>query len=98
VLDQFDLKIACITANIGNFRKRQQFDIDVPADLDQFGRDDSHGTVIGWECFVQLGHHPPDRARPFHEVDIETGVGQIQGSLHSGDTAADYHHCTYCFS
>jgi len=61
VLDQVDLKIACFTADAVHFRQGQQFDIDVPADLDQFRRNNSHGTVIGRECFVQLGHHAPDR-------------------------------------
>jgi hypothetical protein len=32
----------------------------VPADLDQFGRDDSHGTIVGGEGLVQLGHDPAD--------------------------------------
>jgi hypothetical protein len=36
VLDQFDLEIALFAGNAVNFRERQQFDIDVPADLDQF--------------------------------------------------------------
>jgi hypothetical protein len=36
VPDQFDLKIACFTANAVDFRERQQLNIDVPADLDQF--------------------------------------------------------------
>jgi hypothetical protein len=30
------------------------FDIDVPADLDQFRRDNSHGTVIGGKGLVEL--------------------------------------------
>ena len=60
MLDQFDLKIAGVTADIGDFRERQQFDIDVPADLDQFRRNDSHGTVVGGKGLVQLGHHSPD--------------------------------------
>jgi hypothetical protein len=36
LLDQLDFKIACFTTNILNFAKRQKFDVDVPADLDQF--------------------------------------------------------------
>ena len=36
VLGQFDFKIALFAANAFYFGKRQQFDIDVPADLDQF--------------------------------------------------------------
>jgi hypothetical protein len=29
----------------------------MPADLDQFRRDDSHGTVIGGKGLVQLRHY-----------------------------------------
>ena len=29
-----------------------EFDIDVPADLDQFGGDNSHGTIIGGKGLV----------------------------------------------
>jgi hypothetical protein len=36
VLDQFDLKMACLPPDAVDFRECQQFDIDVPADLDQF--------------------------------------------------------------
>jgi len=32
----------------------------MPADLDQFGRDNSHGTVIGGKGLVELGHEPAD--------------------------------------
>jgi hypothetical protein len=38
----------------------QEFDVQVPADLDQFGRDNSHGTVVGGKRLVQLGHQPAD--------------------------------------
>jgi hypothetical protein len=34
----------------------QEFDVQMPADLDQFGRDNSHGTVVGGKGLVQLGH------------------------------------------
>jgi hypothetical protein len=37
VLGQFDFKIALFAVNALNFAERQQFDVDVPADLDQFG-------------------------------------------------------------
>jgi hypothetical protein len=30
----------------------------MPADLDQYGRNNSHRTVIGGKRFVQLGHNP----------------------------------------
>ena len=38
----------------------QEFYVQVPADLDQFGRDNSHGTVVGGKRLVQLGHQSPD--------------------------------------
>jgi len=33
-----------------------KLDVGMPADLDQFGRNNSHGAVIGWKSLVQLGH------------------------------------------
>jgi len=39
---------------------RDQLDVHVPADLDQFGRDDSHGAVVGGKGLVQLGHDSAD--------------------------------------
>jgi hypothetical protein len=47
-LDGFEIRIG------------DQLDVQVPADLDQYRRDDSHGAVIGGECFVQLGHDTAD--------------------------------------
>jgi hypothetical protein len=32
----------------------QKLDVKVPADLDQFGRDNSHGTIIGGKRLVEL--------------------------------------------
>jgi len=60
----------------------------MPADLDQFGRDNSHGAVIGGKGLVQLGHNSSDGRTFFQKVDIITGIGQIQGGLHPGDPAS----------
>jgi hypothetical protein len=40
--------------------------VNMPADLDQLGRDNSHGTVIGGEGLVQLRHDPADCWPLFH--------------------------------
>jgi hypothetical protein len=37
VLGQVDLEITGFAGNVFDFGKGQEFDIDVPADLDQFG-------------------------------------------------------------
>ena len=62
IFGQLDFKIARFTTNALHFAECQQFDVDVPADLDQFRRDDSHGTVIGRKRLVQLCHHAADGA------------------------------------
>jgi len=47
-----DLEISFVSADIFNVGTGMEFDIDVPADLDQFRRDNSHGTVIGGKGLV----------------------------------------------
>ena len=54
-------KIARFPFKIDKFRIGEQFNVEMPADLDQFGRDDSHGTVVGGKGLIQLGHESPDR-------------------------------------
>jgi hypothetical protein len=61
----------------------------MPADLDQFRRDNSHGAVIGGKGLVQLGHDPADGWGFFKEVDIVSGIGQIKGGLHTRDAGAN---------
>ena len=39
-----------------NFGIGQNLDIRMPADLDQFGREYSHGAIIGGIGLVKLGH------------------------------------------
>ena len=51
---QGNLKITGFAGYIFDLCDGVKLYIDVPADLDQFGRDNSHGTVIGGEGFVQL--------------------------------------------
>ena len=49
----------------------EQFDIQMPADLDQLGRDNSHGTVVGGKGLVQLGHAPADSRVLLQQIDLE---------------------------
>jgi hypothetical protein len=41
-------------------RTGENFDVEMLADLDQFRRNDSHGTVIGGKRFIDLRHFPAD--------------------------------------
>ena len=61
-LDQINLKVALFAAKTFDFGEREYVNIDMPADLDQFGGNNSHRTIIGGEGFIQLRHHSPDRA------------------------------------
>ena len=91
-LNDFDFKIPLFPGDAFHLGEGQEFNVEMPADLDQFGREDSHGTVIGGEGLVQLGHDPTDGGGPFHKVDIITGIGQIQCGLHPGNASTDHHH------
>jgi len=71
MLEHARLEVPFFPIQFQEFCRRKQFDVQVPADLDQFGRDDSHGAVIGWEGLVQLGHEPPNRRRPLDQIDVK---------------------------
>jgi hypothetical protein len=72
VFEDLHLEISGGSFHISDFAEGQQFDIEMPADLDQFGRDNSHCAVVGGKGLVELCHHPAD-GRPFlQQVDVES--------------------------
>jgi len=85
------LKIPWRSLYFFDFRAGDKIDVEMPADLDQFGRDDSHGAIICGKRLVQLGHHPADCRGLLHEVNQITGIGQIKRSLHSSDATTNNH-------
>ena len=56
LLDQGYFKVFCFPFYTVNFSIGKDLDIGMPADLDQFGREYSHGAVIGGIGLVKLGH------------------------------------------
>jgi len=54
----FYLEIAGFARNAFKVCIGDQFDVQMPADLDQYRGDNSHRAVIGRERLVQLGHDP----------------------------------------
>jgi hypothetical protein len=74
-----------------------KFDVDMPADLDQFGRNNSHGAVIGWKSLVQLRHNATDSRRLFNQMNIKAGIGEIQCGLHTGNAGTHYQYRTVNF-
>ena len=55
-----DFEISFIALNLINFSTGNKVDVKMPADLDQFGRDNSHCTIVGGECFIQFTHYTAD--------------------------------------
>ena len=53
---QGDLEVSCFPFYTDDFGIRQDLYVGMPADLDQFGREYSHGAVIGGIGLVKLGH------------------------------------------
>jgi hypothetical protein len=53
----FDFKITRFTSDGFEIRVGDKLDVQMPADLDQYRRDNSHRAVIGGECLVKLRHH-----------------------------------------
>ncbi len=52
LLRNFHPEITRFPGNLLHLCQCQQFDVGMTADLDQFRRDDSHGTFIGGESFI----------------------------------------------
>jgi len=53
-----DFKISGFTVKGFKIRVCDKLDVQMPADLDQYGRDNSHCAVVGWKGLVKLRHYP----------------------------------------
>ena len=53
---QDDREVTCFPLYTVNFSIGQDFYVGMPADLDQFGREYSHGAVVRGIGLVKLGH------------------------------------------
>ena len=71
---QIYLKVTLFSINVFDVGAGVQLNVDMPADLDQFGRDNSHGTIIGGKSLVQLGHNPADGRRFFNQMNKKAGI------------------------
>jgi hypothetical protein len=64
----------------------------MPADLDQFGRKDSDGTVVGGKSLVKLGHLAANGWRPIDQVNLKPRGGKVKRGLNPAHSSADHHH------
>jgi len=94
LLQKLYREVSRLTGNLLNFRQGQKLDVEVPADLDQLGRDNSHRAVVCGEGLVELRHHSADGGGFFDQINIKTGVGKIERRLHAGDPTTNDHNGT----
>jgi len=69
----------------------------MPADLDQFRRENSHGAVIGGKGLVKLGHVAADARSLFHHIHFEACRGKVKGGLNTTDPSANHHNVSKIF-
>jgi len=91
VLDQRDPEVSRFAFDTVNFSMCQDLYVRMPADLDQFGREYSHGAVIGREGLVELGHVAANGGGFLDQINLEPGGRKIKGGLNAADPAADHH-------
>ncbi len=59
------------------------------ADLDGSRGEDALGAVERGKGLRELRHAPANGGQSFHQDDVVARVGDIEGSLHAGDTGTD---------
>jgi hypothetical protein len=91
MIDKACHKVSGFAFECLDFRIGDDVDVEMPADLDQFRRDNSHGTIIGRKGLIQLRHQPSDARGPIHQMDIVACIGQIQSRLHAGNARTNHH-------
>jgi hypothetical protein len=89
---QRDRKVACLSADTVDFGVGENFDVGMPADLDQFGREDSHGAVIGGIGLVKLGHMAANGRGLLDQINLITNFGKIKRGLNAADPSTDNHY------
>jgi hypothetical protein len=59
-------------------------------DIQQLGRKNSDGAIVGGKGLIQLSHLAADAGKLLHHVNLDTHLRQVQGSLNTGYSTADY--------
>ena len=91
LFNQGYLEVSCFSFYTVNFSVGQDLYIGMPADLDQFGGEYSHGAVVGGESLIKLGHLAANRRRFVNQVDLKARFGKIKGGLNTADPSTDNH-------
>ena len=61
----------------------------MPADLDQFRREYSHGAVIGGKGLIELSHMTPNARPSVNQINLKTRSGKIKRRLNTADPSTN---------
>jgi hypothetical protein len=95
---QSHLKITFLSFYGINFCKCKNLYVWMPADLDQFRRENSHRAVVGGKGLVKLGHMAANAWSFLYQVNLETGSGKIKRSLNTADPSSNNHYVSKFFA
>jgi hypothetical protein len=86
------LKVSYFPFYTVDFSIGEDLYIGMPADLDQFWCEYSHGAVICRKGLVQLRHMAANAWPFFNQVDFEPGHGKIERGLNAADSSTNNHY------
>jgi hypothetical protein len=89
LLSQGYLETSYLPLHALDFGVGEDLYIWMPADLDQFGRENSHGTVVGGKRLIELGHMAANARRFLHQVNLKTRSSEIKRGLNATDSSTD---------
>jgi hypothetical protein len=83
------LEVSRLSLKRFDLRIDNQLYIPVPSRGNEFRRNNSHGTIVGGECLVELCHKTADTGSRLYQVNLETRIGKVKRCLYSTDPAAN---------
>jgi hypothetical protein len=92
--EDIDFEAPFLSPDVHHLTQREEFDVEMPADLDQFGGKDSHGTIVRGKGLVQLGHDPSNGWRSLRQIDEVSRVGEVERRLHPRNAASHHQNRT----
>ncbi len=88
-----DLEVSGFSFDLLHLCIGEDLDVPMTARIDQLGRHDAHGAVIGREGLVELGHGPANADVLLQKVDLEAGFSEVERGLDASDSSTHDQDC-----
>ena len=89
MVEDLGVELAGLALEADELGVGDDLDVQVPAGLDQLGRQGAHRAVVGGEGLVELGHVATQGRGLLDEVDLVPPFGKVERALDARDAAAD---------